>query len=116
MTEQKTHTIDATNQALGRLAAQIAILLRGKNKPDFFPNKDMGDIVIVKNVGNMKITGKKMEQKKYFRHSGYLGGEKEIPLKKIFKENPAEVLRRAVFGMLPRNKLRIKAIKRLKFE
>lgn len=113
--ERKTYTIDATGKVLGRLASEIVILLRGKHRPDFFPYKDMGDFVVVKNVEKIEITGKKMEQKKYFRHSGYLGGEREIPLKKVFKEKPEEVLKRAVFGMLPKNKLRIKMIKRLKF-
>jgi large subunit ribosomal protein L13 len=114
--KRKTHIIDATGKVLGRLASQIAILLRGKHKPNFFPNKDMGDFVLVKNIKNLKITGKKMEEKKYFRHSGFLGGVKFIPLKKLFKEKPAEVLKRAVFGMLPKNKLRAKMIKRLKIE
>ena len=114
--KRKTHTIDATDKVLGRLATEIAVLLRGKHKPDFVPYRDMGDFVIVKNVSKLKITGKKMEQKKYFRHSGYLGGQKETPFKKIFKTNPAEVLRKAVFGMLPKNRLRAEQIKRLKFE
>jgi len=112
--ERQTHTIDATGKVLGRLAAEIAILLRGKQKRDFFPYKDMGDFVVVKNVSKLKITGKKMEQKKYFRHSGYPGGVKEVPFKKIFKEKPALIMKRAVFGMLPKNKLRAKMIKRLK--
>jgi len=114
--ERKTHTIDATDKVLGRLASQIAILLRGKHKPNFVPYLDMGDFVIVKNIKKLKVTGKKMEQKIYFRHSEYLGGAKETPLKILFKENPAEVLRKAVFGMLPKNKLRGKTIKRLKIE
>lgn len=114
--ERKTHTIDATGKVLGRLATEIAVLLRGKQKSDFVPYRDMGDFVIVKNVSKLKITGKKMEQKKYFHHSGFLGGVKEIPLKKIFKTNPAEVLRKAVFGMLPKNKLRAEQIKKLKIE
>ena len=113
--ERKIHTIDASGRVLGRLAVEVAILLRGKHRPDFAPNKDMGDIVIVKNVAKLKVTGKKMDQKTYFKHSGYLGSEKHIPLKTVFKKNPAEVLRRAVFGMLPKNKLRAKVIKRLKF-
>ncbi len=113
--KRQTHNIDAAGRVLGRLATEIAILLRGKHKPDFVPNLDMGDFVVVKNASEMKITGKKIEQKKYFRHSGYLGGVTETPLKKIFKTNPAEVLRRAVFGMLPKNKLRAEQIKRLKF-
>ena len=114
--QRKTHTIDATNRVLGRLATGISILLRGKQKPDFVPYKDMGDIVIVKNVSRMKITGRKMEQKKYYRYSGYPGGLKEIPLKRLFKEKPGEVLKKAVYGMLPKNKLRPKQIKRLKFQ
>lgn len=114
--ERETHIIDATGQVLGRLATRIAVLLRGKHKPDFVPYKDMGDFVVVKNVNKIKITGKKLEQKKYYRHSGYLGGLKEIPLKKVFKENPGKVLARAVFGMLPKNKLRARQIKRLKIE
>jgi len=113
--ERQTHIIDATNKVLGRLASEIAILLRGKDKSNFAPDKDIGDFVIVKNVKNLRITGKKMEQKKYFRHSGFLGGVKFIPLKKLFKENPNEVLKKAVYGMLPKNKLRAKMIKRLKF-
>jgi len=114
--KRQTHIIDATGKVLGRLASQIAILLRGKHKPDFVPHKDMGDFVIVKNVDKIKVTGKKFEQKKYYYHSGFLGGLKEIPFKRIFKKNPARVLKMAVFGMLPKNKLRAKQIKRLKFE
>lgn len=114
--DRKTHVIDATNRVLGRLASEVAILLRGKHKPDFAPHKDIGDFVMVKNVRNLKITGKKMEQKKYFHHSGFLGGVKFTPLEKLFKENPAEVFKRAVYGMLPKNKLRAKMIKRLKIE
>ena len=114
--KRETRTIDAAGKVLGRLATEIAILLRGKNKPDFAPNKDTGDFVIVKNVDRIKLTGKKFEQKIYYRHTGYLGGLKEVPLKKLFEKNPAEILRKAVFGMLPKNKLRAKQIKRLKTE
>ncbi|MFC1663831.1 50S ribosomal protein L13 [Patescibacteria group bacterium] len=116
MTERKTHTIDATGKVLGRLATEIATLLRGKHKTDFVPYKDMGDFIIVKNIKEIKITGKKMEKKKYYHHSGFLGGLKEIPFKKIFVRDPGEVLRRAVFGMLPKNKLRAEQIKRLKID
>jgi len=112
--KRETHTIDATGKVLGRLATQIAVLLRGKHKPNFVPYQDIGDFVIVKNVAKLKITGKKMEQKKYYHHSGFLGGLKEVPLKNLLKTAPDEVLRKAVFGMLPKNKLRIKQIKRLK--
>ncbi len=114
--ERKTHTIDATNKVFGRLATEIAVLLRGKNKPGFVLNKDMGDFIVVKNADKIKITGKKFEQKIYYHHTGYLGGLKKVPLKKLFEKNPAEILKKAVFGMLPKNKLRAKQIKRLKIE
>lgn len=114
--QRQTHTIDAADKVLGRLAVEIAGLLRGKHKPDFVPNKDMGDFVIVKNINMIKVTGKKMEQKKYYRHSGYLGSLKEITLKKLFAKSPVDVLTRAVSGMLPNNKLRPEQIKKLKIE
>jgi len=114
--KRETHLIDASGRVLGRLATEIATLLQGKHKPNFLPYKDMGDFVIVKNVEKLKITGKKMEQKKYFTHSEYLGGWKETPLKILFKKDPAEVFKKAVFGMLPKNRLRAKMIKRLKIE
>ena len=114
--ERKTHTIDATGKILGRLSTEIAVLLRGKYKPDFASHKDEGDFIIVKNVSQMKFTGKKIEQKKYYSHSGYLGGLKETSLKKLLEKSPEEVLKKAVFGMLPKNKLRSRMIKRLKIE
>ena len=114
--QRDTHTIDATNKVLGRLATQVALLLRGKHKPDFVLNQDVGDFVVIKNPDKIKVTGKKMEQKKYYRHSGYIGHLKEIPLKKVFEKNPGEVIKRAVWGMLPKNKLRKEQIKRLKFK
>lgn len=114
--ERKTHVIDATNQILGRLAVKVASLLRGKNKSNFLPYQDLGDFVIVKNVDKIKVTGKKLEQKMYYSFSGYLGSLKETPLKKMLKEKPDKVLREAVFGMLPKNKLRAKMLKRLKIE
>jgi len=114
--KRETYTIDATDKILGRLATRISILLQGKDKPDFEPQKDMGGIVVVKNVSKIKVTGKKAKQKKYYHHSGYLGGLKEKPFKKVFEKDPAEPLRRAVLGMLPKNKLQAKRIKRLKFE
>ena len=114
--KRDTHTIDATGKVLGRLATEIATLLRGKHKPNFLPYKDMGDFVIVRNIEKLKITGRKMEQKKYFTHSEYLGGWKEIPLKILFKKDPVKVFKKAVFGMLPKNRLRAKTIKRLKVE
>jgi len=116
MINRETHTIDATDKSLGRLATEIVGFLRGKHKEDFMPNKDDGDSVVIKNFSKIRITGNKMEQKKYYRHSGYLGGLKEMPLKKLFEKNTAEVLRKAVWGMLPKNKLRNEQIKRLKVE
>jgi len=114
--ERKTHSIDATDKVLGRLASEIAILLQGKHKPNFYPHKDTGDFVVVKNIAQIKLTGKKIEQKKYFRHSGYPGGAKEIPLKKLLAQKPEEILKKAVFGMLPKNRLRKRRLKRLKIE
>ena len=113
---RQTHIIDATSKVLGRLASEIAVLLRGKHKPNFVPYQDVGDFVVVKNIDKIRITGKKMEKKKYYRHTGYLGGLKVTSLEKLFAKNPAEVLKRAVWGMLPRNKLRSKQIKRLKIK
>ncbi|MDO8559020.1 MAG: 50S ribosomal protein L13 [bacterium] len=114
--EHKTHTIDATGKVLGRLATEVAVLLRGKNNPGFLLYKDAGDDVIIKNVEKIIITGKKMDQKKYYHHSGYPGGLKEVSMKKIFEKNPSEILKKAVLGMLPKNRLRPRQIKRLKFE
>ncbi|MFH1820452.1 MAG: 50S ribosomal protein L13 [Candidatus Nealsonbacteria bacterium] len=114
--ERQTHKIDATNKVLGKLATEIAVILRGKDKVTFMPNLDAGDFVVVKNVNKLKFTGRKMEQKVYYHHSGYLGGLKQTPLKKLFERSPNEVLRKAVFGMLPSNKLRSEQINRLKFE
>ncbi len=113
--QRKTHTIDAENKILGRFASEVALLLRGKQKPNFVLWKDIGDFVIIKNINKIKITGKKMEQKKYFHHSGYMGGLKEITLNKLFEKNPEEVLKKAVIGMLPKNKLSSQQIKRLSF-
>ncbi len=112
--ERKTYKIDVANKILGRIAAKITVLLRGKNEPSFVPNKDTGGFVFVKNIDKIKFTGKKFNKKIYFHHSGYLGGLKKIPLKKLFEKNPDKILRKAVFGMLPNNKLRARQIKRLK--
>lgn len=114
--KRETYLIDAKGKVLGRLASKIAILLQGKHKENFDPAKDMGDFVVVKNVEKMKITGQKLEKKKYYRHSGYIGGLKEIKMKEIFKKDPKKVLIEAVSGMLPKNRLRKKRLKRLKFE
>lgn len=114
--KREKHTIDATGQPLGRLAVSVAVLLRGKNKPEFASYKDVGDFVTVKNFNQAAFTGRKKEQKTYYRHSGYLGGLKEKKLGVLLDERPEEVLRKAVWGMLPKNKLRTPQINRLKVE
>ena len=114
--ERKIHIIDATGKVLGRLATEVAVLLRGKDNPGFLLYKDAGDDVIIKNVEKIIISGKKMDQKKYYHHSGYPGGLKEVSMKKIFNKNLSEILKKAVMGMLPKNRLRPRQIKRLKFE
>ena len=114
---RKIISVDAENKSLGRVAVEVAILLRGKNKPNYVPYKDVGDTVIVKNVDKMKFTGNKLENKNYFHYTGYLGNLKKKTLKEfLIKSGPKEVLRNAVMGMLQKNKLRAKQIKRLRFE
>lgn len=114
--KRENHIIDAEGKVLGRLSTQIAVLLRGKHKPNFAPYKDIGDFVTIKNVEKLKFTGTKFKNKIYYRHTGYLGGLKKATLEDIYKKSPSEVLRRAVFGMLTKNKLRALQIKRLRFE
>lgn len=110
---RKLHKLDATDMAVGRLATKIATLLRGKNKPEYAPYKDEGDIVEVENIKKLKFSGKKLEQKKYFRYSGYPSGLKEAKMGDIFKKKPADILRHAVREMLPDTKLRTGMMKRL---
>lgn len=114
--ERKIHTIDASGQVLGRLATQIANLLNGKHKVDYAPNVDGGDAVMIKNAAKIKVTGKKMEQKEYKKHTLYPGGLKVRPLRFVLKNNPAEVIRLAVVKMIPKNRLRDQKLKRLKIE
>ena len=113
-TKQKIHTIDAAGQILGRLAVQVANILRGRNKPDYLPYKDMGENVVVFNVDKIKVSGKKMKQKVYYRYSGYPGGLKKRRLEEVMERDSREALRKAVYGMLPKNRLRDKMIKKLK--
>lgn len=114
MQKRETHKIDATGQPLGRLASQAATLLRGKHKPSFVYNLDNGDFVQIFNAAKIKLTGKKIEQKKYHHYSNYPGGLKTKSLKEMFAKNPAEVVKRAVHNMLPKNKLQKNIMKRLK--
>ncbi len=99
------YVVDAEGKTLGRLASQIATVLRGKNKPDFTPHVDTGDFVVVVNAEKVHVTGNKREQKRYWRHSGYPGGIRSRTLNEMLDRQPEEVLRKAVKGMLPRNKL-----------
>lgn len=110
---RKNIEIDATDKAVGRLATEIAIILRGKNKPGFVPHIDSGDFVTVVNSDKLKFTGRKLVQKDYYHHTGYPGGIIRTPMKKVFDNNPAEVIRHAVIGMLPKNRLRDGMMKRL---
>ena len=111
--KKTTHHIDARGESLGRLATKIARLLMGKNKASYLPHKDDGDTVVITNVELLAITIKKVQQKKYYHYSGYPGGMKSKKMSNVFADQPAEVLRHAVYYMLPKNKLRKNMIKRL---
>jgi len=112
--EKKWYIIDGEGKTVGRLSTKIARLLRGKEKPQFTPHADIGDFVIVVNADKVKFTGKKWEQKKYYWHTGYPGGIKSITAGDLAKKKPEEILRKAVWGMLPKNKMQDKLISRLK--
>ncbi|MBI3606747.1 MAG: 50S ribosomal protein L13 [Nitrospirae bacterium] len=103
--ERAWHVVDAEGQVLGRLAVQVAVLLRGKNKPIFTPHVDTGDHVVVINADKVVMTGDKLRQKLYRRHSGYPGGLKEVSAGTLMREKPERVLTAAITGMLPKNKL-----------
>ena len=106
--------VDATNKTLGRLATKVAFRLSGKHKPEFTPNADLGDYVVVINAEKVTVTGQKLFQKKYYKHSGFPGGIKEKSLKEVLDSSPEEVIKSAVKGMLPKNKLGKQMIKKLK--
>ena len=112
--EQAWRLVDADGQILGRLATDIADTLRGKNKPAYTPHVDTGDFVIVVNAEKVRVTGKKLEQKIYYRHSGYPGGLRERTLAEQLARRPEEVIRKAVKGMLPKNKLAAAQLRKLK--
>lgn len=107
------YVVDATDQTLGRLAAVIAPMLRGKNKPTFTPHMDMGDHVVVINADKIRVTGSKMAQKFYYSHSGHPGHLKYRNLEEMLTKKPMKVLEKAIYGMLPKNKLRDRSIQRL---
>lgn len=112
--EREWWVIDATDKTLGRIATQVANLLMGKHKPLYAPHIDTGDYVVVINAAKVKVTGKKMEQKVYYRHSGYPGGLKSQRLEEVFSQDPSRVIKLAVKGMLPHNRLGRGMIKKLK--
>lgn len=112
--ERKWYVVDAEGQTLGRLASECAKILRGKHKPIFTPHVDCGDHVIIVNAEKISVTGKKMDQKIYRRHSGFIGGLKEINLKTMMDKKPEQVLYLAIRGMLPKNVLGRKMLKKLR--
>ncbi len=112
--EQKWYLMDCSGKRLGRLSVQVANILRGKNKPEYTPNSDVGDFVVLVNAKNIEVTGDKSENKIYFRHTGYPGGIKKISFKDQLEKDPEKIIRDAVKGMLPKNKLNRKIIKKLK--
>ncbi|MBM3288187.1 MAG: 50S ribosomal protein L13 [Candidatus Eisenbacteria bacterium] len=106
--------VDADGQILGRLASEVAYLLRGKGKPGYVPYLDMGDHVVVINAGKFRVTGRKMEQKTYFRHTGYIGGGRMTTMADRMAKHPSEVIRDAVWGMLPKGPLGRQMVRKLK--
>ena len=111
---RKWYIVDASDYVLGRLASNVAKIIRGKNKTNFAPHQDIGDFVIVINAEKVRLTGRKVDQKVYFRHSGYPGGSKEIPFRTMIAKKPEYVIEQAVRLMLPKNALGRKMIKKLK--
>ena len=111
--ERKWYVVDAEGQTLGRLAAEVAKVLRGKNKPEYTPHVDTGDYVIVVNAEKVKVTGKKMDQKIYYNHSDYVGGMKETTLAELLAKKPEKVIELAVKGMLPKGPMGRDMIKKL---
>jgi large subunit ribosomal protein L13 len=111
---RETVTIDADGRSIGRIASEAATVLMGKHKPTYEPNRDLGDIVVVRNAAKVKITGNKTDQKVYYSYSGYPGGLKERQLKEVMAKDPSDAIRRAVKNMLPKNRLQNGRMKRLK--
>ena len=112
--QRRWFIVDAADQPLGRIATRIASILRGKHKPTYTPHLDMGDHVLVINASQVKLTGRKADQKEYFRHSGYMGGERFIPFKRMLATHPERVIEMAVKGMMPKNALGKNMVKKLK--
>jgi large subunit ribosomal protein L13 len=112
--EKKWVLVDARDKVLGRLSADVASILRGKTKPTYTPHTDVGDFVVVINADKVRLTGRKLEQKTYYRHSGYVGGLKSRTARQVLEKNPEELIRHAVKGMLPKNSLGRSMFKKLK--
>ena len=112
--ERKWFVVDAENKVLGRVASEIAIRLRGKHKPNFSTHMDVGDFIVVVNAEKVKLTGNKLDDKMYYRHSGWIGGLKERSAKEMLEKKPTELLKSAVKGMLTKNSLGRKQLKKLK--
>lgn len=108
------YLVDAEGQVLGRLATEIASILRGKNKPEYTPHMDMGDFVVVVNADKIVVTGKKEQQKLYRRHTGYPGGLREVPFERMMEKHPERILEKAIRGMLPKNTLGRQMYRKLK--
>jgi large subunit ribosomal protein L13 len=111
--ERQWWVVDATGHPLGRLASRVAQVLRGKHKPTFTPHVNGGDCVIVVNAKQIKLTGRKLEQKRYFRHTGYMGHERFTPLKVLLEKHPERVIEKAVWGMLPKTTLSRQKVKQM---
>ena len=111
---QSWFLVDAKDKTLGRLASILASRLRGKHRPEYSPNADLGDYIVVVNAGKVNITGNKLKQKRYFSHSGYPGGIKSKPLSEVINKSPEDAIRKAVKGMLPKTKLGRKMLTKLK--
>lgn len=112
--EKKWYLVDASGKRVGRLASRVVSVLRGKGKPQFAPHSDIGDFVVIVNADKVSFTGKKWEEKTYYRHSHYPGGLKSVTARKLETEKPGEVIRKAVWGMLPKNRWQKKLMSRVK--
>ncbi len=112
--DRKWYVVDAENKVLGRLASEIASRLRGKHKPTFSPFMDNGDFIIVTNADKIQLTGNKLDNKKYYRHTGYIGGIKEASARELLVKHPTDLITKAVKGMLPKNKIGRAQLKKLK--
>jgi len=110
--KHRWYVVDAEGVALGRLASAVAQMIRGKHKPDFTPHMDGGDFVVVINASKVRLTGRKREQKQYFRHTGYMGHERFTPVARVLETRPERVIEHAVFGMLPKSTLGRQALRK----